>query len=291
MNRRRARTLSGLALLGSIACALGGCAPAAGQELPPGVEVSVHQNRPDTEDRRLQVRITNGTEAPLTVLALTFTSPNLSAPAHYPKVPSTVRAGGVLDLPVTLPDADCSGNPGTPRVDIEFEHGNGRPGSASVVPDDPLQQLDGITELDCLGDAIAKVATISEPEEIRVDSLGGRLVAFVDLAIAPTGASGSFTIRSVDDTVLFGLFDPASAASVQSLPLDLTVDAAGPPTTLTIPLVPGRCDAHATAEDKRGTLLPLRVEIGDSSGIHYFALSDDRKGELYGFLSDACSTR
>src|SRR5690554_4981372 len=113
MNRRRVQTPSGLALLGSIACvlggcvldgcALGGCAPAAEQELPPGVEVSVHQNRPDTEDRRLQVRITNGTETPLTVLALTFTSPNFSAPAHYPKVPSTVRAGGVLDLPVTLP--------------------------------------------------------------------------------------------------------------------------------------------------------------------------------------------
>jgi hypothetical protein len=69
------------------------------------------------------------------------------------------------------------------------------------------------------------------------------------------------------------------------------VNADEPATTLTIPLVPGRCDAQATAEDKRGTLLPLRVQVGEVTGIRYFALSDDRKGELYEYLGQACATR
>jgi hypothetical protein len=295
MSRRRAPTLLGslallscLALFGSVAFALGGCAPAAEEGLPPGVEVSVHQNRPDTEDRRLQVRITNGTETPFTVTSLAFSSLDFAAPAPYPKAPSTVRAGGVLDLPVALPEPVCGTADGDPKVELRFEHGPGHAGTAAVIPDDRLQQLDDINERDCLGSAIAAVATISEPDAIRIEPVVGRLVAFVDLAIAPTGASGTFTVHRVDDTVLFGLFDPASATPVESLPLELTVDADDPPTTLTIPLVPGRCDAHATAEDKRGTLLPLRVEVGEFSGIHYFALSDDRKGELYTYLGQAC---
>jgi hypothetical protein len=35
----------------------------------------------------------------------------------------------------------------------------------------------------------------------------------------------------------------------------------------------------------------LRVRVGDSTGIRYFALSDDRKGELYSYLAQACPAR
>lgn len=292
MIRWRARTLLGsLALFGSAALALGGCSPTVEHGLPPGVEVSVHQNRPDTEDRRLQVRITNGTKTPLTVTSLDFSSPHFAGVARYPKAPSTIRAGGVLDLPVALPDAVCGADRGAPRVELRFERSTGHPGTAIVAPVDRLKQLDDINERDCFGSAIAEVATISEPATIREQAVSGSLVAFVDLAIAPTGASGTFTVRSVDDTVLFGLFDSANSTSAASLPLEVTIDADDPPSTLSIPLVPGRCDAHATAEDKRGTLLPLRIDVGGLSGIHYVALSDDRKGELYAYLGRACDIR
>jgi hypothetical protein len=132
---------------------------------------------------------------------------------------------------------------------------------------------------------------VAEPDQIRVEQVSDRLVAFVDLTVIPTGASGSFIIEAVDDTVLFGLFDPLSPTGRDSLPIDLTVTGADEPRLLTIPLVPARCDAHAVAEDKRGTLLPLRVRVGDATGIRYFALSDERKGELYTYLGDACTVR
>jgi hypothetical protein len=270
--------------------ALVGCSPVGGDELPAGVQVSVHQNRPDTEDRRLQVRITNDSDAPLTVTDLTFSSPRFAAPAPYKKVPSTIRAGGVLDLPISLTEPVCDGTDTAPSVRIEFDH-DGQSGSAIVTPADPLDQLEGISQRDCLEQDMNAVAEIAEPDAIRTKLVGSRLVAFVDLRVLPTGGNGTFTIDAVDDTVLFGLFDPASTTPADSLPLGLTVDAQDAPVTLTIPLVPARCDAHAVAEDKRGTLLPLRVRVGDSSGIRYIALSDDLKGELYSYLGQSCPAR
>ncbi|MHA6668880.1 hypothetical protein ACX3O0_08410 [Homoserinimonas sp. A447] len=278
-------------LLAVALCPLFGCSPSAQASLPSGVQVSVHQNRPDTEDRRLQVRIVNGTDAPLTVTAMAFSSPRFAEPARYAKAPSTVRAGGTLDLPVSLTAPVCDSSEGATEVRLDFELESGRAGSIAVVPDDPLDQLDGVTERDCLQHSMDEVATLAEPDQLRVESVDGRLVAFVDLTVTPTGAPGSFTIESVDDTVLFGLFDPASATPRDSLPVDLMVDGTDAPMRLTVPLVPARCDAHAVAEDKRGTLLPLRVAIGDATGIRYFALSDDRKGELYSYLGDACTDR
>jgi hypothetical protein len=286
----RRRLTATAALLALAAYVLAGCAPAADGALPAGVQVSVHQNRPDTEDRRLQVRITNGTDAPLTITALTFSSPRFADPSPYAKVPSTIRAGGVLDLPVSLTEPVCDGTGTSPVVQLEYDH-DGHTGTASVTPTDPLDQLDGISERDCLEHDMNAIAEIAEPDAIRSEMVNGRLVAFVDLRVAPTGASGSFTINAVDDTVLFGLFDPASAVPLDSVPVEITVRGGDAPSVLRIPLVPARCDAHAVAEDKRGTLLPLRVQVGKSSGIRYFALSDDRKGELYSYLGDACPQR
>src|SRR5690554_2315371 len=284
-----ARTaLAGLAVVVAAVAGLAGCAPGAAEGLPAEIDVSVHQNRPDTEDRRLQVRISNHTEQPLTVTSLTFSSPRFAQPMTYQKAPSTVRAGGTLDLPVDLAAPACDGPDGTPSVQLEFEHGDDT-GQATVAPADPLDQLDGITERDCLESAMSTVAELRQPEQIRVESVGDRLVAFVDLLVEPTGASGSFTIDSVDDTVLFGIFDPTSTTPVETLPLDLTVNGDDAPEELTIPLVPARCDAHAVAEDKRGTLLPLRVRVGELAGIRYFALSEDLKGELYAYWGRACA--
>ena len=281
-------------LLALLLGGLVGCAPAAPAELPDGVQVSVHQNRPDTEDRRLQVRIVNGSASALTVNALSFASPRFSEPAPYAKAPSTIRAGGTLDLPVSLPEPVC-GDDGpadaTAEVRLEYALESGETGNVVVIPDDPLNQLDGISERDCLQHSMDAVAELREPDRIRVEQADGRLVAFVDLAVNPTGSAGSFTIESVDDTVLFGLFDPTSPTPRDTLRVDLTVNGSDAPGRLTIPLVPARCDAHAVAEDKRGTLLPLRVRVGDATGIRYLALSDDRKGELYSYLNDACTQR
>lgn len=290
MALRPISALSSAGLAATIAVGVLGCAASIAVELPDGVEVSVHQNRPDSEDRRLQVRVTNGTAAPLTITELAFSSPRFAEPAAYGKEPTTIRPGGIVDLPVTLPEPVCDKSAGDPRVDLGFEL-DGAAGRASVVPTDPLVQLDGISDRDCLGETIARIAVIHEPDAIRIETIGGRLVAMVDLGIVPTGSGGTLRIDAVDDTVLFALFDATRRVPREGLPLGIQVSGSDAPSTITIPLVPARCDAHAVAEDKRGTLLPLRVDVGELSGIHYLALSDALKGELYSYLGDACPAR
>lgn len=278
------------ALLGLALCGIVGCSPLPAA-LPDGVRVSVHQNRPDTEDRRLQVRITNETDTPLTITALTFSSPRFAEPSPYRKAPTTIRAGGVVDLPVALGTPVCEPVEGTAAVHLDFERADGASGRVSVVPGDPLGQLEGISEQDCLNDAIADIADIRGPDALRTELVDGRLVAMIDLTVVPTGAGGSFTIASIDDTVLFELFQRGSPAAITTLPLGLEVRGDGDPQTVTIPLVPARCDPHAVAEDKRGTLLPLRVEVSGLSGISYFAVSDALKGALYSYVHEACTQR
>lgn len=264
------------------------CSAVAPAGLPDGVDVSVHQNRPDTADRRLQVRISNDTDAPITVTELAFDHPGYSEPAPYPKVPTEIRAGGVIDLPVALTDPVCDAADGAPVVRLDYTTADGVSASATVTPGDTLHQLDGILQRDCLEQTIASIADIVEPDDIRTEVLASRLVALVDLAIVPTGASGSFTLASVDDTVLFGIFSHTSPAPLTSLQLGIEVRGDAAPQTVTIPLVPARCDPHAVAEDKRGTLLPLRVQVSDVTGIRYFALSDQLKGQLYSYVAVAC---
>jgi hypothetical protein len=271
-------------------CVTAGCAESSPLRLPDGVAVSVHQNRPDTEDRRLQIRVSNSSDSPLTITRAAFSSPRFKETAVYPKSPTTVRAGGVVDLPISLPQPDCDSTTDTPRVEFTLKAA-GRTGTVSVVPADPLGQLPGIFELDCLDEAVAAVVQLVQPDAVRTEQHGDRLVAMVDIQLRPTGAAGAVQIDSVDDTVLFSLFDPVRQVPLTNLPLGITIAGTDQPRTMTVPLVPARCEAHAVAEDKRGTLLPLRVDTGELSGIRYFPLSDALKGELYAYLGAACSSR
>lgn len=270
---------------------LTGCSAAAEADVPEGVSVSVHQNRPDTADRRLQVRVANNSPVALTITRLTFSSPQFAEAVSYPKAPTMITVGGVTDLPVSLAAPACGTERSTPTVAIDFSMADGRTGHASVVPSDPLTQLPEISARDCLDEAVAEIATIREPAALRVQERSGRLVAFLDLIVTPTGASGSIRIDSVDDTVLLGLFESSQPAPVPSLPIGLDVRGTDGPQVITVPLVPARCDAHAVAEDKRGTLLPLHLEAGGLSGISYFALSAELAGTLYAFVSSACAMR
>jgi len=262
-------------------------------EPPDGIQISVHQNRADTADRRLQVRIANFGTSALTLYRVWFSSPAYAEDVEHEKVPAVLGAGRTLDLPVTLPAPMCGVREVSPQVGLEFNTGDRR-GVAVVVPDDPLGQLSGIFEQDCLSASIAAIATLTEPESLRTESVGSRLVAFIDLRVQPTGdtgtsGTGTLEITSVDDTVLLSLFDTAQQRTLESLPLGLRIRSGDRPLTVAIPVVPARCDPHAVAEDKRGTLLPLRVTAGERSGIEYFAVSETLKAQLFDFIRTACA--
>ncbi len=53
--------------------------------------------------------------------------------------------------------------------------------------------------------------------------------------------------------------------------------------------MPNRCDAHALAEDKVGTRMPLYVTAPDgSTGRFVLAATDELRMQMYAFYSSYC---
>jgi hypothetical protein len=51
---------------------------------------------------------------------------------------------------------------------------------------------------------------------------------------------------------------------------------------------PARCDPHAVAEDKVGTLLPVELEVGGATGVVKVAAPPALRADLYRFVAVAC---
>ncbi|MCY1242619.1 hypothetical protein D9M72_555900 [compost metagenome] len=58
---------------------------------------------------------------------------------------------------------------------------------------------------------------------------------------------------------------------------------------LSLRIRPARCDPHAVAEDKVGTLLPLRVDAGGRQGVLKVAAGAVLKARIYEFATAACA--
>ncbi|MEO8263236.1 MAG: hypothetical protein ABI566_11780, partial [Pseudolysinimonas sp.] len=105
---------------------------------------------------------------------------------------------------------------------------------------------------------------------------------------APSASSqGSFTIDSIHSTTLLNPAGP-DGIGVAELDLGIVIDADSPP-EVRIPIVPNRCDAHALAEDKVGTRMPLYITLDDgTTGRLVLSADDELRGEMYAFYSAFC---
>ena len=61
-----------------------------------------------------------------------------------------------------------------------------------------------------------------------------------------------------------------------------------PPSVVVLQLTPGRCDPHAIAEDKRGTIMPIDVVVDGTAGRIYVPAADAVRGALYTFVTESC---
>lgn len=272
-----------VALVGALLLALTACAPSAA--LPDGVTVSVFQNRFDYGVRQLELKVSNATDAPITVTSATLESTRFATPAAWTR-PQVIPAGAARDLKVQLTEPVCGEDP-VDTVVIEFTLADGRAGSAQVTPSDETGRLDAINAEDCLGEAVAQLAVIAAADTVQWVP-GAHQPATLDLTVRPTGAEGELTVRFVKGTVLLSLVD-ASGTPVYDLPLDLVISQDSRPSVIRLQLAPARCDPHAVAEDKRGTFFPLEVEVGpELGGRIYVPVSDGVRASLYDFVGDYC---
>lgn len=272
-------------LLIALTVLLTGCAsPSA--TLPVGVSASVFQNRFDYSLRVLEIKITNDTDATITVARAEFESTRFSEPAVWDRQ-QDIPAGAARDLKVQLPAPVCDDAQPVDTVSIDFALPDGTRGTAELTPSDEQGRVDTINAEDCLGASVASIVTLTAPDLLQWTP-GSSEPAIVEIAVEPTGAEGAATIRDAKGTVLLGLVDDRGAP-VSLLPLDLVVDARGAATSIRLAVVPNRCDPHAIEEDKRGTFFPLDVETSDGrSGTIYIAVSDDVRRGLYEFYADYC---
>ncbi|SDR65655.1 hypothetical protein [Agrococcus carbonis] len=284
MSRRRssgAALLAGAALVG--AALLGGCAiPAPGAATPTpataaplsaapsatagpspsapaasAVLLEIVQLRGDVASGHIELRVTNETDAPLTVVRATYTSSRWSSPMVRDD-DAEIPAGARRNLRLALPEPTCDRAPLEHLATLELADGTVIEGA----PEDPLGQLDSLgadaCELHDFETAVAEVAWL--PPEIPLDGSGPAVLRlrFTPLA-EPSPQRG--TVEAILATPLLAPVD-GSGARADPLPIGVELRRGDRPTVVEVPLEPGRCDLHAIAEDKQGTIFRVLGTMG-----------------------------
>jgi hypothetical protein len=300
MPRARLARSDALVAAGALAVAasvaLAACAPASAPQTAPtastpdGLSVSIKQGRLDVVGGRLVVRFENGGDAGVTVDGFAVETPTLDDGLVRTE-PFELGAGDAIDIRLDLPASRCGAEPGPVLVTLDWRPTRAAdaptdPGSASgtLTADDPFDTVARVTAADCLAESVADVAAIVMPEHLRSTGAGADRRAFVDVVVEPA-ASGDATMRieRVFGTTLLNAEDGID----WTLGVDVAVG--DPPTTLILPVRPARCDAHAIADDKRGTILPFEITTSDGrAGRLDVPANDGLKAELYAYYGERC---
>jgi hypothetical protein len=272
-----------------IACAIGtlsGCAPTPAT-LPDGVSVKIYQPRTEIQSGRFAIQVTNGSDVPVTVVRAQLDSPDYSAPIVWESHDARLSPGIAIDLRVDPVPPACGEPSSEPMlVDLDFRLEDGSVGQATLEASDPFEQFPRIPDALCLGILLDDSAAVSSA---RIDSDGlpgspGRLV----LAIEPRDGDATATLDAVQSTILVSLLG-ADGQPVPELPIGMDLSSATSPTELSFPVVPGRCDPHAIAEDKVGTLFPIEVTVGGRNGSFRLPSSDVFRSQVYSFVQAYCA--
>ena len=269
--------------------AMTGCASQSAP--PPSLSAEVFETRFDPPLGQLHLRVLNESSQSVRVLSADLDSTAYPASTGFTR-PQTVPSGAARDLPVPLgapacPDGDEASALAqtTVRVVVESPDGSSQELSLPVLD---TTILAATLERDCRGDALATHATVAPPPALTWTP-GAGAPATLEFSVSPTDATGSATINSVGPTTLLGIVDAAGARATP-LTLDVVIDAETAPFVLPVRIVPARCDPHAIAEDKQGTLIPFDIATSEGeSGQVRIAVSDEVRAQIYAFVTDFCA--
>ncbi len=290
----------------AVASALAGCATA-DAPLPDGVVASVKQGRLDIAARRLVVRIENGADTPLSVERLELDAPTLAEPIVRTES-FALEVGEAIDLRFDLPEAVCDGAGGdeAARVSLEFtSEDDSRAGAGSLPVDDPFGTLGRIHDDECFAARVAESAKLRLVEPLRIEGEGAEQRATVEIAVEPreteTDSSDRLVIERVLSSTLLSAEDagtpPASAEPGGDVVareddgnwrVDRELRPGEAPFTVELPVRPARCDAHAIADDKRGTIFRLEIADGERIGRVELVSSPELKAALYAYYGERC---
>jgi hypothetical protein len=248
--------------------------------LPQNVVMHVDQSRIERQGREVFVRIENDGRRSLTVEKLRLRSPRL--PDIRWSGREVVGATYDGDIEVELPKGRC-GSDVDATVTLTYRLGRGPLTVSSGPADDIYGAIGLIADRDCAQATLAAAAdvTVGDP---TVDGEGLDSVLRLPVTMAPTGKRSGVRFAGFESTVLFR--QTADSPADVSVPLD----AGSPTTTQVLSVVPTRCDPHALAEDKVGTLFGVRVRaagLADDAAF-YLPLTRAQRTALHDFFGTHC---
>ncbi|MEJ3405885.1 hypothetical protein WDJ51_14195 [Rathayibacter sp. YIM 133350] len=276
----RRAALLGCAVLGlGLLCACTG-APAATPTTAARVTATaaIYQGRTDYTRGAFSLAVTNTGDTPLTVKGATLTSPSFASPAAYAGAPVNLDPGQRVDLSVAIPPLSCTGAADLGTVDLQTSAGE-----TTTRPTDENDVIDRLVREGCLVHDVDAVVSVTPPQALRVDGVGADAVAHIDLGFTPTGAAGSASFDGIRSTTLL------SPTSGENWTLGFTVDASSAARVVTLDVRPTRCDPHALADDKVGTVLQLDARTATGrSGRYQLPMPPTVKAALYDYISAVC---
>lgn len=297
MSLRMARRVRAVLAVAAVTTSMVGCSPTAPPALGPSdaaataaelaVAAEVYRTRIDPSRGAIQLAVRNESEAPLTILVAALESPALTTPISRERT-TVIGPGLTRDLPLTLSPAACPANTTEPpEAVLTVVLADGSTTQLRVPTTDRLGQWTAWVAAECFAAAVAERSTLDvEHDPDRDDGL------LIGLRLTVDRRDPGLELLSVSDTVLFGLVRPDDGARSTSVSLAAgDGPAAGAGTgAVSIPLLltPARCDSHALADDKQGTLFVVEVVLDGTPGTITIVANDTTRAALYDAYTRAC---
>lgn len=262
-----------------------------------GLTASLYQTRMDVAAGQVEVRLTNGSTTEISLRRMSLDSSGYDAPMDYPRSGSVLASGRVVDLPVALAPVRCGAgqsSPGELRHDVHLDYAlaDGSLGSVVLPARDEGGRIADLHAAACFAQQAEAVASLQLTTPPTLGEIAGTPVIELTLEVTPQGGPGTLVLGRVRDTTLLALVDPRSG---QRLPdgHDLRVTATGtdPRREVPLSLTPGRCDAHAIAEDKQGTRFAIDITLHGEPGSLTVAAAPAVTVALYDAVRQICDTR
>lgn len=247
---------------------------------PDGLTAYVDQTRLQRNTGEAFVRLVNAS-SPIEVSQLEVSSDRFRA-----RWSGSEPVDAEMDFDFAMPRGKC-GEGGDAELTITWRSTGEQAGewrTSTGTAEDRYANIDRLLDRGCAERTLTEAAEITAGEP-RVEGEGKQSVFVLPVTFAPTGALPDVTFDGWEGTVLFQLA-PGTPTWPGAIPHPMT----GEPTTLELRVLPARCDPHALADDKVGSL--FRVHVGGpglpDDAAYFLPLSKAQKAALYDFLPRHC---
>lgn len=289
---------TGQAVAAAVCFALASCSsavePRAGQVTgtpDAAITIAVNQSRTNYGTRTIDLLVTNNGPAPKTVTTVILDSGLFVGQVMWTSDGdgTVLPPGQPKSLATELPEPECgnaeSGSPAPGLVARLQLSGSEQVQEAGVS--DAFGVLERNRAERCLALAVQEIAAVELLPGLQLDDpqVGTLRLAITPRPRQPGPAAGSgLTIEHILETTLLAAAGPAP------WPEGIHIRPGDAQQTFLLPVRPARCDPHAVAEDKVGTLLPLQVSVNGGHGTIKVAAGAELKGAIHDFVSAACAS-